>query len=237
MLSPEPLRLKNMPTAERPQERLLRSGANALSDTELLALIIRSGTQKVDVLALASAMLKEAKSLSGLLSWTAYDFQRLEGIGKVKALQLLTIIELAKRILSQEKEEKPNMSSPEAVYGYFQSIVAGLEVEKFWALCLNRKNRLIKHLEVSSGTAGSSLVHAREVFREAIRLGASAVICVHNHPSGDPSPSKADFSITRRLIEAGRILEIHLVDHIIIGDDGLNTAGGRFFSFMQMGFI
>lgn len=226
-----------MPPSERPQERMLRVGASALSDTELLALILRNGTQKTDVLALASAIITKAQSLSGLLSWKQQDFQRIEGVGKVKALQLLTMLELAKRILSQEKEVKPDMSSPEAVYAYFQGTVAGLEVEKFWMLCLNRKNRLIKRIEVSSGTVSNSIVHAREVYREAIRLGASAIICVHNHPSGDPSPSKSDFHVTRRLIEAGKILEIHLLDHIIVGHSSSDAAGNGFFSFMQMGLM
>src|SRR5690606_19017719 len=136
------------------------------------------------------------------------------GIGHVKALQLVTVMEVARRVIAQEQQAAPQLQSAEAIAAYCLPFVRGLEVEKFWVLCLNRKNRLLRRVEVTSGTAGSTLVHPREVFREAIREGASAVVCVHNHPSGDPAPSAADIRVTRQLREASQAVEIDLLDHV-----------------------
>jgi DNA repair protein RadC len=169
---------------ERPQERLEHFGAAALSDTELLAMLLRSGSRGMNVLTLASRLITEAGSLAGLIAWTETDYRRLKGIGRVKALQLVTVMEVARRVLGQRPGEAPLLNRPELVFAHFQTLVAGLAVEKLWALCLNRKNRLIKRVEVTSGTATGSLVHPREVFRAAIREAATTVICVHNHPSG-----------------------------------------------------
>ena len=232
-----PLRLRDMAVNERPQERLERHGAAALSDTELLAMLLRSGSKDLDVLALSSRMIAEAGSLAGLLTWKESDFKKLKGIGRVKALQLLTVMEVARRVLSQDDLKAPIFGTPEVVQKHFIPITAGLEVEKFWVLCLNRKNRLIKKVEITSGTVSSSLVHPREVYREAIRLGASAVICVHNHPSGDPTPSSADIRITRQLREAAKTVDINLLDHIIIGRPAADPAGNGFYSFTQAGLL
>ena len=232
-----PLRLRDMAVNERPQERLERHGAAALSDTELLAMLLRSGSKDLDVLALSSRMIAEAGSLAGLLTWKEPDFKKLKGIGQVKALQLITVMEVARRVLSQDDLKAPIFGTPETVQKHFIPITAGLEVEKFWVLCLNRKNRLIKKVEVTSGTVSSSLVHPREVYREAIRLGASAVICVHNHPSGDPTPSSADIQITRQLREASKTVDINLLDHIIIGRPAADPAGNGFYSFTEAGLL
>jgi DNA repair protein RadC len=232
------LRLRDMAVDERPQERLEKNGTKALSDTELLAMLLRSGSKTQDVLAIASRVIAEAESLAGLLTWTEEDFKKLKGIGHIKALQLLTVMEIAKRILMQkEKNATNNLSSPETVYEYFKPIVAGLEVEKFWVLCLNRKNRLIKHVEISSGTANASLVHPREVYREAVRFSASAIICVHNHPSGDCTPSQADIQVTRQLKETSKVLDIPFVDHIIIGLPFHDPFNQGFYSFVQSGLL
>lgn len=232
-----PLRLRDMAVNERPQERLERHGAAALSDTELLAMLLRSGSKDLDVLALSSRMIAEAGSLAGLLTWKEPDFKKLKGIGQVKALQLITVMEVARRVLSQDDLKAPIFGTPETVQKHFIPITAGLEVEKFWVLCLNRKNRLIKKVEVTSGTVSSSLVHPREVYREAIRLGASAIICVHNHPSGDPTPSSADIQITRQLREASKTVDINLLDHIIIGRPAADPAGNGFYSFTEAGLL
>ena len=178
------LRLRDLALGERPQERLERFGAAALSDTELLAMLLRSGSRGMDVLALASRLIAEAGSLAGLIAWAEADFRRLKGIGRVKALQLMALMEVARRVLGQSQGEAPLLNRPELAFAYFQPVASGLAVEKLWVLCLNRKNRLIKRVEVTSGTATGSLVHPREVFRPAIRESATAVICVHNHPSG-----------------------------------------------------
>jgi len=193
---PTPNRLRETAVGERPQERLEKFGAGALSDTELLAMLLRSGTHGQDVLTLASRLVTEAGSLAGLIAWTATDFQKLKGIGRVKALQLVTVMEIARRVIGQQGDA-PLLNRGDLVAAYFQPIAAGLDVEKFWVLCLNRKNRLVKRIEITSGTATAALAHPREVFRAAIREAASGVVCVHNHPSGDPAPSAADLQVTR----------------------------------------
>ena len=222
---------------ERPQERLEKHGAAALSDTELLAMLLRSGTQGQDVLTLATRLVAEAGSLAGLIAWTEPDFRRLKGIGRVKALQLVTVMEIARRVLGQQAGDAPLLESAELVAAYFAPIATGLSVEKFWVLCLNRKNRLLKRVEVTSGTASSSLVHPREVFREAIREGALAIICVHNHPSGDPSPSSADMQVTRQLRDAAKTVGIDLLDHVIVGQKAHDPAGLGYYSFRAAGLI
>jgi DNA repair protein RadC len=235
--SPAPIRLCDLAAGERPQERLERFGAAALSDTELLAMLLRSGSREMNVLTLASRLVSEAGSLPDLISWTEPDYRRLKGIGHVKALQLVAVMEVARRVLGQRQGEAPLLNRPELVYSYFQPIVTGLAVEKLWALCLNRKNRLIKCVEVTSGTATGSLVHPREVFRSAIREAATTVICVHNHPSGDPAPSSADIQVTRRLREAAAAVDIDLADHLILGNKTADPAGRGFYSFREAGLL
>ena len=177
-------RLRAMAAGERPQERLERLGPGALSDTELLAMLLRSGTRGQDVMTLATRLLAEAGSLAGLLGWRATEFRKLKGIGQVKALQLLTVMEIAKRAVDQKDGAATLLNRADLVADHFRPLVVGLDVEKFWVLCLNRKNRLLKRVEVTSGTATAALAHPREVFREAIRESATAVVCAHNHPSG-----------------------------------------------------
>lgn len=210
-------RLRSLAAGERPQERLQRLGPAHLSDTELLAMLLRSGTQGQDVLTLAGRLLADAGSLGKLTHWTEKDFRRLKGIGPVKALQLVTVMEVAQRVLMQGLGDNPVLDSPERIAGYLRPRTLGLAVEKFWVLCLDRKNRLLRCVEATSGTAGSALVHPREVFREAIREAASAIVCAHNHPSGDPQPSSADLRATRQLREASDAVQIPLLDHVIVG--------------------
>jgi len=234
---PAALRLRDLAVGERPQERLERFGASALSDTELLAMLLRSGSREMDVLALASRLIAEAGSLAGLIAWTETDFRRLKGVGRVKALQLVAVMEVARRALRQDYGGAPVLNRPELIFAHFQPIVSGLAVEKLWVLCLNRKNRLIKRVEVTSGTATGSLVHPREVFRSAIREAATAVICVHNHPSGDPAPSSADLQVTRRLREAAVAVDIELIDHLILGTKTADPAGRGYYSFREAGLL
>ena len=232
-----PLRLKDLAVGERPQERLEKHGATALSDTELLAMLLRSGSKGHNVLTVAQRLITEAGSLARLIAWTQEDFRRLKGIGRVKALQLIAVMEVARRVLEQQQPVDQSFEKPALVFAHFAAELAGLEVEKFWVLCLNRKNRLIKRVEVSSGTATNSLAHPREVFREAIRHGATAVICVHNHPSGDPAPSSADMQVTRQLREAAKAVDIHLHDHVILGRLPADPHGLGFYSFRQSGML
>jgi DNA repair protein RadC len=155
----------------------------------------------------------------------------------VKALQLMTVMEVARRVLAQQNGEAPVMEGGERVMGYMRPFYAGLDVEKFWVLCLNRKNRLLKRVEVSSGSATEAMAKPREIFREALREGAVGIICVHNHPSGDPMPSAQDIQVTRQVREAAKVLGIDLIDHVIVGEAGNDPAGMGFYSFKAMGIL
>lgn len=230
-------RIKDMVASERPQERLERHGPRALSDRELLAMILRSGPQGVDVVSMSGQLIDKAGSLPNLLRWSAEDFQEIHGIGKVKALQLIAVMDLARRVLKAGDAKATVYDAPKLVFETFTTITPGLEVEKFWSLCLDRKNRLIRRIEVSSGTATSALVHPREVFREAIKLSATAIIAVHNHPSDDPAPSCADIQVTRRLREAAKVIGIDLLDHIIVGSKTNDPHGIGYYSFNDSGLI
>ena len=230
--------LREMAPGERPQERLETKGPGALSDTELLAMLLRSGHQGMDVLKVSSVLLTEAGSLAALLALKTEDFRRIKGIGRVKALQLVTVMEIARRVVAQAAAQDPEgLATPLAVYRHFIPLAAGLDVEKFWILCLNRKYRLLKRVEITSGTATSSLAHPREVFREAIRSNASAIVAAHNHPSGDPGPSKADLEITRQLRTAAEIVGIELLDHVVIGRPGVDPLGQGYYSFRDAGLL
>ncbi len=236
--SPYPAnRLRTMPLGERPQERLERLGAGALSDTELLAMLLRSGTRGQDVITLSSRLIAEAGSLAGLLAWHEADFRSLRGIGRVKALQLVAVMEVARRAVGLPQCESPVLNRADLIASHLNPVASGLEVEKFWVLSLNRRNRLRKRVEVSSGTATAALAHPREVFRSAIREAASAVVCVHNHPSGDPSPSAADIQLTRQLREAAAAVDIPLLDHVIIGRRGADPLGRGYYSFREAGLL
>lgn len=230
-------RICDMVASERPQERLERLGADALSDRELLAMILRSGPKGIDVLSMSGKLLDDAGSLSALLRWSAEDFMQIRGIGKVKALQMLAVMAFAKRVLQEQECNVTVFDTPEVVARYFRPLIAGAEVEHFWVLCLDRKNRLLRRVEATKGTASNSLVHAREVFRDAIKLSATAIIAVHNHPSGDPAPSRADIHVTRQLREAAKVIGIDLIDHIIVGEPVKDPNRLGYYSFNDAGLV
>ncbi len=226
-----------MLASERPQERLEKLGVEALSDRELLAMILRSGPPGVDVVSMSEELLHQAGSLYHLLRWSAEDFQKIRGIGKVKSLQLISVMQFAKRILAEEGAHEVVFDSCEIVARHFRPLIVGEDVERFWVLCLDRKNRLLKRVEVTKGTATSCLAHPREVFREAIRLSAAAIIAVHNHPSGDPAPSRADIQVTRQLRESAKVIGIDLLDHIIVGHKQHDPQGLGYYSFNDAGLV
>jgi DNA repair protein RadC len=232
-----PLRVQELAAGERPQERLEKLGPGALSDAELLAMLLRTGSRGHNVLSVAQRLITEGGSLAAMTRWTEADFRRLTGIGHVKALQLVTVMEIATRVLAQSAEVEPVLNRPELIYQHFRRQIIGLQIEKFWVLCLNRKNRLIRQVEITSGTATSSLAHPREVFREAIRHGATAVVCAHNHPSGDPAPSAADIQVTRQLRDAAKAVDIDLLDHLIVGVAAADPQGRGYYSFREAGLI
>lgn len=241
-MPPDPLptnRLSGLAEGDRPQERLEKHGPRALSDSELLAMLLRSGTQGHDVLTLANRLIHEAGSLAGLIQWSPADFKKLKGIGHIKSLQLITVMEITRRTLEQCRDPDPTplFDSAEAAVEYFRPLVHGLIVEKFWVLCLNRKNRLIKCVELTSGTATNTLAHPREVYREALKHSATAVLCVHNHPSGDPTPSSADIKMTRQLRDAAQAVDIQLIDHVVLGRPATDPGGLGHYSFRASGLL
>jgi DNA repair protein RadC len=198
---------------------------------------VRSGTHGQDVLSLSSRLISEAGSLAGLLAWHEADFRKLRGIGRVKALQLVAVMEVARRATSFPPREAPVLNRADLISAHLETVASSLEVEKFWVLCLDRRNRLRKRVEVSSGIATAALAHPREVFRAAIREAAAAVVCAHNHPSGDPSPSAADIQLTRQLREAAVAVDIPLLDHVIIGRRGADPLGRGYYSFREAGLL
>lgn len=222
---------------EQPQERFESFGAAALSDTELIAIILHTGIRDHSVLRLASQLIAEAGSLARLASWNPEDFRKIKGIGRAKGQQLAALVEISRRMSKQQSEQDPLFSRPDAIATYMAPYVKGLEVEKFWVACLNRKNRLKKLVEVTSGTATAALAHPREVFRTAVQHGATAIVCMHNHPSFDPAPSAADQQVTRRLCEAARTVDIPLLDHVIIGTPAGDPVGIGYFSFRSAGHL
>lgn len=223
--------------SEQPQARLDHFGAAALSDAELLALFLHCGIAQRELRELANRLLAEAGSLRGFLSWQPVDFQRLRGIGWGKARQLAAMVEIARRIAKSEMIEAPMLNRPELVAQFMAPYADGLEIEKFWVACLNRKNRLKKLVEVSSGTATSCLAHPREVFRAAIQHGATALVAIHNHPSGNPEPSAADVQLTRQLREASRAVDIDLLDHVIVGRASADPRHVGHYSFRESGVL
>lgn len=227
----------NPPRADLPRERLARAGPSALSDSELLAVLLRHGSRGEDVLALARRVLTEAGELPGLARWRLGDFRRLRGLGPVKSLQLVATVELSRRLLQAPQGEAPLLDQPGQVRDYLLPLATGLEVEKFWVLCLNRRHRLLRRVELTSGTAHATLAHPREVFGLAVREGASAIVCAHNHPSGDPAPSAPDVQVTRLLRDSGRTLDIALLDHVILGRPGADPLGKGYYSFREAGVV
>lgn len=225
-------RLLEMAVSERPQARLSTVGPSGLSDSELLALVL-GGSDPVKV---ARAIVAQAGSVAGLLSWTTVQFEEL-GVPSSAACRLVAVMEIARRAVPVGQTEAQILNRADLIAEFMMPKIAGLEVEKFWVLALNRRNRLRKCIEVSSGTATAALAHPREVFRAAIRESACAVVCVHNHPGGDPSPSAADIQLTRQLREAAGTVDIPLLDHVICGRHGADPLGRGYYSFREAGLI
>lgn len=211
--------MKELPEDIRPRERLLNEGAGALSDIELLAILLRTGSRETTALDLASMLMARFKSLRLLADATVEELSEVKGVGPAKACQIQAALELAKRISQFSGPQRPVIRSPDDAACLVMEEMRHLDREHFRALLLNTKNQVIGADKVSVGTLNSSTVHPRELFRNAIKRSAASVILVHNHPSGDPTPSREDLDVTGRLIEAGRIIGIEVLDHIIIGDN------------------
>ena len=214
-------KMKELYPDERPYEKCQRFGAENLTDAELLAVILRTGTKGENSLELAGKILHPDFGCEGLLSvhgWTLERLVGVRGIGRVKAVQILCIAELARRMAKETAAEGLDFSSPEKIAGYYMEDMRHKKREILKLLLLNTRSRLISESNVSVGTIDMALVSPRELFVEAFRKGASSMILLHNHPSGDPEPSGEDIRITQRIYEAGMLIGIELLDHIIIGD-------------------
>ena len=211
--------IKELPSEERPRERLINHGPSALSTAELLAIQLRTGTQERSALGVAELLLSQFDGLKGVANATVEELSRVKGIGAVKAVQIAGAIELGKRLVLFSSEERPTIHSPQDVANLLMPELRDVKKEHLKSLLLDTKNGVLKVITVSVGILDSSLVHPREVFKDAIAASAAAIIVAHNHPSGDPTPSTEDRRITQRLVESGQLLGIELLDHLIIGDN------------------
>ena len=218
------LTMKEMIAEERPYEKCERFGAGSLTDIELLAVLLRTGTKGESSLEVARRLLYPDLGISEsgethLQSWTKEELMKVPGIGRVKAIQILCLCELSKRMAQLSAGKELDFSKPETIAGYYREDMRHRKQEHMKLLMLNTRSRLIGESEISKGTINMSVVSPRELFVEALMKNAVYIILLHNHPSGDPSPSRADILVTRRVKEAGDILGIELLDHIIIGDN------------------
>lgn len=213
--------MKDIPLQERPVEKGLQYGVNSLTDSELLAIIIRTGSRGESSLELARRILYRKNNQGSLLTlkkFTLDELLQIRGIGKVKALQLLCIGELGRRISKEQAEAGLSFQTPETIARYYMEDLRHNTKEQLLLLLLNTKSRLLGERVISVGTVNTSLISPREIFIEAIKAEAVNIILLHNHPSGEPAPSREDVLVTKRILEAGEYIGIHLLDHIIIGD-------------------
>ncbi|WP_295757926.1 DNA repair protein RadC [uncultured Holdemanella sp.] len=212
------MKVKEMEVEQRPREKALRYGLESLSDLELVALILQSGNKNRSVFEIASDVLKESEGLSKLMQMHVNTLMQIQGIREVKALQLLASVELSKRVI-KSKVYHASILKPEDVIEWFEFEYGVLQQECFIALYLDTKSKLIAHRVLFKGTLNESTVHPREVFKEAFLQNANSVLIAHNHPSGDCTPSQADFEVTYKMVHVAITMGVHLVDHIIVGQN------------------
>jgi DNA repair protein RadC len=210
-------RLKDQPAGERPRERLIECGAQALSSAELVAILVRTGLRGTNALDIGKQLVCKFGSLGAMARASVDDLQSVRGIGRDKAVTLVAAFTLATKIAEELQRESPVLDNPEAIAGLLREQNRTKNVETFQILMLNTRRRLIRVEQVSQGLLDTILVHPREVFQSAIAARAAAIVLVHNHPSGEPTPSDADIKVTRDLIRAGQLLKIEVLDHVILG--------------------
>lgn len=221
------MKVKDLPLDDRPREKLILRGAQNLSDAELLAILLRTGSKNESVIAVAQKLLKEFGNLAVLASKSVEELTHIKGIGKDKATALVAAFELVRRIEFESKwYSNKKISSPKDIAELYIPLLRDELQEKFFVVCLSSSNRIIKHELLFVGTLNSSLVHPREIFKTALANNSANIILMHNHPSGNAEPSHEDISITRKISDAGKLLEIQIFDHIII-------AGNSYTSFVE----
>ena len=219
--------MQSLAPQDRPREKLERLGPSGLGDNELLAVILGHGFRSTSAIEVANRVLEVVRGVHGLTRQSQADLRRLKGIGAAKASQILAAVELGRRTLRQPGR-RVQLGSPRDVASYLLPSYGARPVEQFGIVLLDTKHRVLKTAVLSVGTLDASLVHPREVFREAAGGGAAAIVLFHNHPSGDPTPSGEDVALTARLVEAGQLMGIEVVDHLVL-------AGGRYCSFKERG--
>lgn len=210
-------KIMDLPQNERPRERLLKYGSQSLSNSELIAIILGTGSKSENVLHLSNRILKQCGGLNGLLTLTPEEFMTLKGIGKAKATQIIAVGELARRFKAYKSGEVYIIKSPRDVAGLVMDEMSLFNKEHLRLIMLNTKNKVIACKDVSIGNINSAIVHPREIFCEAIKKSSASIIICHNHPSGDCTPSLEDINVTKRLKRCSEILGINLLDHLIIG--------------------
>jgi len=222
--------IKEWPEGERPRERLLKYGSGNLSDARLLAIILRTGGGGETAVSLAMEILNSFGNLRKIGNASLNELASFKGVGNAKAAQILAAFELGRRLLGETHNKYPVFSSGRDVYLYYRQFFDNRKKEVFRSALLDAKNRMFRDCRISEGTLTNSLIHPREAFRDAIRESAASIIFVHNHPSGDPTPSHEDIAITERLADVGEIVGIKVLDHVIIGD-------GKYTSMMEKVYI
>ncbi len=220
--------IRDLPLTERPRERLRALGGTALSNAELVAIILRTGTNAESALGLATRLLASHGGLGGLARAGIGEMATARGMGEAKAAQVTAALELGRRLFALQPQDRPQVKSPRDVVNLLQAEMGFLEQEHLRVVLLNTKNQVLSIPEVYRGNVSASLVRVAEVFREAIRENCPAIIVVHNHPSGDPTPSEDDIIITRNLVAAGKLLDVEVMDHVIV-------TQGRFLSLREKG--
>jgi DNA repair protein RadC len=222
--------MKDVATHDRPREKLERLGVAALGDNELLALVLGSGSRRNGVLDLANRLIAHAGGLHGLARAEALDLRRVAGVGRARASQVLAAVELGRRTLVPPKGDRPRLRTPRDVAEHLLPQYGSQRVEQFGIVMLDTKHRLIRVKLLSVGSLDTTVVHPREVFREAAAASAAAIVLFHNHPSGDPTPSGDDLVLTSRMVSAGIVMGIDVVDHVILADQ-------RYYSLVESGRI
>lgn len=229
-MSGQTIMIKDVPKEDRPRERLLKYGAGHLSNQELLAILLGSGTKEESVITLSNRVLMHFEGLKLLSDAIIEELMAIKGIGVAKGVLLLAAIELGKRMNQYRPDDKYVIRSPDDGADYIMEEMRSLKQEHFVTLFLNTKNQVIHRQTIFIGSLNASIVHPREVFREAVKRSAASIIVAHNHPSGDPSPSQEDIHVTKRLVESGKMIGIELLDHLIIGDR-------KFISLKEKGYL
>ncbi|PWW19643.1 DNA replication and repair protein RadC [Cytobacillus oceanisediminis] len=222
--------IKDFPQDERPRERFVQNGPQSLSNHELIAILLRTGTKEESVLQLSNRLLTQFEGLRLLKDASLDEITAIKGIGTAKAIQLLAAVEIGRRISNLAYDDRYIIRSPEDGANYVMNDMRFLSQEHFVCLYLNTKNQVLHKQTIFIGSLNASIVHPREVFKEAFRRSAASIICIHNHPSGDPTPSREDIEVTKRLAEAGKIIGIDVLDHLIIGEN-------KFVSLKEKGYL